>query len=91
LATLCIKITFVSSSYSILSAAQFLKIRGLIRQVDPEDNGNGLTFTNWYTHAAQPDGAGDCVIMDTRTGFFNILGAWWDDPCSGLRPSICEL
>ena len=44
MATLCIKITFVSSSYSILSAAQFLKIRGLIRQVDQEDNGNGLTL-----------------------------------------------
>ena len=57
--------------------------------VDP--TGAALTFTHWYTHASQPDGAGDCVIMDTRTEFHEILGAWWDDDCSHERPSICEL
>merc|ERR1712156_447184 len=57
--------------------------------VDP--TGAALTFTHWYTHASQPDGAGDCAIMDTRTEFHEILGAWWDDDCSHERPSICEL
>ena len=57
--------------------------------VDP--TGAKLTFAHWYTHASQPDGAGDCAIMDTRTEFHEILGAWWDDDCSHERPSICEL
>ena len=57
--------------------------------VDP--NGDPITFDHWYTHALQPDGAGDCVMIDTRTEFHEILGAWWDDDCSHERPSICEL
>ena len=56
--------------------------------VDP--NGNELTFTHWYTEASQPNNAGDCAIIDTRTEFININGAWWDEDCSGKRPSICE-
>ena len=56
--------------------------------VDP--NGAPITFFHWYTHASQPDSAGDCVMLDTRTEFHEILGAWWDDDCSDERPSICE-
>ena len=57
--------------------------------VDP--NGTGLTFTNWNLHASQPNGAGNCVIMDTRQWWSPwILGKWWDDNCSNKRPSICE-
>ena len=55
--------------------------------VDP--NGTGLTFTNWCDFASQPNGAGNCVIMDTRQ-WWEIFGYWWDDYCSNKRPSICE-
>ena len=26
-----------------------------------DNNGTGITFTNWYTNSGQPDG-GDCVL-----------------------------
>ena len=53
--------------------------------VDP--NGTGLIFTNWFVLASQPDGMGNCIIMDTR---WIPFGEWWDDYCNNKRPSICE-